>query len=168
MRAAAHFDAPPPAHRRVAARVLAALALVCAFLGTPRASSAAVGLHASLTASTAQVSTASPEARDEARREEQARLSARDAEEQADLPSRSPVPAPLLRPRSLAGWDGKLLPSHGLPPIALSLPPLAAAALDFEIERDRIAELLERALRPCDPREPNPARGPPRRALRRP
>ena len=68
---------------------------------------------------------------------------------------------------SLAGWDGKVLPALGPGPVALALTPLAAAALGYAVEGHRIAELLERTLRPCEPREPNPARGPPRDLLRR-
>jgi hypothetical protein len=155
---------PAARERRAAAYALAALALVVAFVGatlerwTP-AHVVAIGAQprsvaiAKITRSPAK--TADPRA-------PLARLATDGPDEKADLGGRAPTPTSVVRPRGDGGWDGRLPECFGLDPAARGLAPAATAALDDCASAARIAALHERARRITPPREPNPARGPPR------
>ncbi len=174
--AAPHHRLPAPP-RRVAAYVLAALALVLAVVGASsdrgslspaasRPSFPALRLASArlLAASTATArSTASPA--EPTRRDPRAGLVSDDIDEKADLASRAPTPGSAVRPRGDGGWDGRLAgPLAGFDPASRHLALAATAALLHGASGARIAALHERAFEAPPAREPNPARGPPLRA----
>jgi hypothetical protein len=171
MSVAAPHHRPPAPPRRAAAYVLAALALVLAVLGASSdrwalpPTSSLPSLQALRLASprlaAASRSTASPA--DPQRRDPRAGLVNDDADEKADLASRAPTPGSAVRPRIDGGWDGRLAaPLAGVDPASRRLALAATAALLHGASVARIAALHERAVDAPPPREPNPARGPPR------
>jgi hypothetical protein len=157
---------PAAPARRAAAFALAALAFLVAVLTatTDRSASAHVASIGALqlSAHSERLTRSAADAPSQGERDPRAHLGSDGPEETADLGSRSPTPTSAVRSRGDGSWVGPLPGFFGFAVAARCLAPAATAALLDGASGARIAALHERAFQTTPPREPNPARGPPR------
>lgn len=166
MRVASPSPRPAAPSRRVTAFALAALAFLVALLAatSDRGASAHVASIGALqlSAHAGRLTGSAADAPSPGSRDPRAYLGSDGPEETANLGGRSPRPTSAVRSRGEGSRLGPLPVFFSFAVAPRCLAPAATAALLDGASGARIAALHERAFQTTPPREPNPARGPPR------